>query len=155
LCRDEEVDPEQIERVAASLEMRMTFMRRLKNPGMESLMPPEWTEPEALAASDLCNWAAHPNELGEPPEEVELMDAVPIESEDGEEDFVYLFRFREYPKPWEPGEGWMAGIAGPIRDGESQGSLWSSFKRWTRCPRETTSRSYIGRRLVRGVRQAR
>jgi hypothetical protein len=58
------------------------------------------------------------------------MDAVPIESEDGEEDFVYLFRFREYPKPWEPGEGWMAGIAGPIRDGESQGSPWSSFKRW-------------------------
>jgi hypothetical protein len=32
--------------------------------------------------------------------------------------------------------GWLAGIAGPIRDGESIGSAWSSFKRWESMPPE-------------------
>jgi hypothetical protein len=121
LRRGEHVQPEQIEEVAASLEMRMIFWRQLGKLELQSLMPARWRQPELLAASDLCHWAAHPNELGAPPEEVELMAEIPIE---GEPEKVYLFRFREYPKPWEPGEGWMAGIAG------TNESPWSSFKRW-------------------------
>jgi hypothetical protein len=130
LRRGERVDPAQIEQVAASLEMRMIFWRQLKQIGRQSLMPERWSRPEQLAASDLSQWASHPNELGVPPSEVELMMKFPFKSADGPTDEVYLFRFREYPKPWEPGEGWMAGIAGPIRNGESQGSPWSSFKKW-------------------------
>ncbi len=130
LRRGEDVDPEQVERAAASLEMRMIFMRQLKQLGKESLMPQRWAQPEQLAASDLAHWAGHPNELGVAPEQVELMERVLVESDEPEPDIVYLFRFREYPKPWEQGEGWIAGIAGPIRNGESQDSPWSSFKPW-------------------------
>jgi hypothetical protein len=124
LRRGEHVEPALIEDVAASLEMRMIFWRQLGKIGRQSLMPSRWAHPVMLAASDLCNWAAHPNELGVPPEEVEIMAEIPVESEHGEPEEVYLFRFREYPKPWEPGEGWMAGIAGP------NDSPWSSFKKW-------------------------
>jgi hypothetical protein len=120
------VDPDQIEQAAASLEMRMIFARQLQKLDCLWLMPEQWMQPWLLGASDLCNWAAHPNELGVPPEEVEPMATFALQP--GNE--IYLFRFREYPKPWEPGEGWMAGIAGPFKDGVSQESPWSSFKRW-------------------------
>ena len=126
----ETVDPAQLGQAAASMEMRMTLCRLLKRMGKQPLMPEPWAHPIYLAQSDLCGWAAHPNELGVCPDEIELMMRCQIESDKPEPDEVYLFRFREYPKPWEPGEGWMAGIAGPIVDGESQDSPWSSFKRW-------------------------
>jgi hypothetical protein len=125
------VDPSHIEAVAASHEMRMIFWIGLRRLGMEWLMPERWSTPEELAASDLARWAAHPNELGVPPEEIELMERFQVPGHGlHASDEVYLFRFREYPRPWAPGEGWMAGIAGPIRDGESLGSPWSSFARW-------------------------
>ena len=119
------VDARQVEQVAASLEMRETFWRILRKMGKQSLMPERWARPELLAASSLCRWAAHPNELAVPPDEVELTMKFLIEPEEGGTPYeVYLFRFRAYPKPWEPGEGWMAGIAGP------NDSPWSSFKKW-------------------------
>ena len=124
------VDPDEIERVAASGEMRMIFMRQLRQLDMKWLMPEPWCNPEMLASSDLVRWAAHPNELGVPPEEIELMKTFRVASDEGPSEHVYLFRFREYARPWAPGEGWMAGIAGPIRDGEALDSPWSSFTRW-------------------------
>ena len=125
LRRGENVDATQVEQVAASLEMRETFWRMLRKMGKQSLMPERWARPELLAASSLCRWAAHPNELAVPPDEVELTMKFLIEPEEGGTPYeVYLFRFRAYPKPWEPGEGWMAGIAGP------NDSPWSSFKKW-------------------------
>jgi hypothetical protein len=126
LRRGECVDPDQIEQAASSLEMRKIFHERLRKLECAWLMPEEWSQPWHLAASDLSRWASHPNELGVPPEEVEPMATFALQP--GKE--VYLFRFREYPKPWEPGEGWMAGIAGPVEDGDSQESPWSSFKQW-------------------------
>ncbi|MGO9258681.1 MAG: hypothetical protein ACLQU1_20525 [Bryobacteraceae bacterium] len=137
------VDPRQIEAVAASHEMRMIFWIGLRRLGMEWLMPERWSAPEQLAASDLVRWAAHPNELGVPPEEIELMERFLVAGEIHAKDEVYLFRFREYPRPWAPGEGWMAGIAGPIRDGQAQGSPWSSFKPWdSMSPREHFEKLY-------------
>jgi len=52
-----------------------------------------------------------------------------VEMEGRPED-VYLFRFREYPKHWEAGEGWTAGIAGPYRDGQAIGTCWSALESW-------------------------
>jgi hypothetical protein len=134
LRRGGSVDPEHMEQAASSLEMRETLWGQLKRIGRESMMPARWAKPEVLAASDLCRWAAHPNELGFPPEEVQFAGGVRVE---GTEDMVYLFRFREYPKPWEPGEGWMAGIAG------TADSPWSSFKKWdSMTPQEHFDKLY-------------
>lgn len=41
---------------------------------------------------------------------------------------AYLFRFREYPKDWESGGGWMAAVAGPYHEGKCIGSPWSGFE---------------------------
>ena len=65
-------------------------------------------------------------------------------------DTVYLFRFREFAKPWEAGDGWVAGIAGPIRDGESQESPWSPFDEWdSMTPRPKFLRGLDGILLIR------
>jgi hypothetical protein len=130
LRRLDEVSPSEIESVAASHLVRIYLWEHLCELGMESLMPEQWATPEALAASELARWLSHPNELGAIPEEIEPMKAFPVDVEEGGREYVCLFRFREFPKPWEPGEGWMAGIAGPYRNGECLGSPWSRLTRW-------------------------
>jgi len=40
---------------------------------------------------------------------------------------AYLFRFREYPKPSEPGEGRMSAVAGPSYKGQELNSPWSAY----------------------------
>jgi len=123
------VDPAGLEMIAASHEVRIVLWEELRRLKMEPLMPQRWSAPEELAASDLSRWVSHEMELGVPPEEIELMGRFPVSVEGYTAD-AYLFRFREYPKPWEPGEGWMAGTAGPFRDGEAIGSCWSAFEQW-------------------------
>jgi hypothetical protein len=123
------VDPLEFEKIAASNEVRIILWEWLRKLNMDSLMPLRWFSPELLAASELSRWVSHPLEHGVPPEEVELMGTFQVEIEGRSED-VYLFRFREYPKPWEAGEGWTAGIAGPYRDGQVIGSCWSAFESW-------------------------
>ncbi len=130
LRNGEAVDPDEIEQVARSNEMRLIFWKRLRECGMESFMPQCWSSPEQLAASDLAGWVAHPLEMGVLVEDIELMNRFQVKGDLDEALVGYLFRFREYPKPWEPGEGWMAGIAGPFQNGEAVGSPWSSFDRW-------------------------
>jgi hypothetical protein len=136
------VDPLELEKIAASNEVRIILWEQLRKLNVESLMPLRWSLPEMLAASDLSRWVSHPLELGVPPEEVELMGTFQVEIEGRPED-VYLFRFREYPKPWEAGEGWKAGIAGPYRDGQAIGSCWSAFESWDcKSPAEHTAKLY-------------
>ena len=136
------VDPEELERIATSHEVRILLWEQLRLQNMESLMPEAWSTPEMLAASELSRWVAHPMELGTPPEEIELMGVFPAATDAGFED-VYLFRFREYPQPWEPGEGWKAGIAGPMSNGEAIGSSWSRFENWdSRIPEEHFNKLY-------------
>jgi hypothetical protein len=144
LRRGDPVGSEEIEPIAASHLVRIYLWEKLQDLGRESLMPEQWAAPEELAASELSRWLSHPNELTAYPEEIELMQIYTLpEAQGGPEAEVYLFRFREYPKPWEPGEGWMAGVAGPYKDGCPVRSPWSSFRRWdSMSPDEHVSMLY-------------
>jgi len=136
------VEAEELEKIAASHEVRILLLEQLKLQNMEWLMPEAWSSPEMLAASELSRWVAHPMELTTPPEEIEPMGTFPAMTDSGVAD-IYLFRFREYPKPWEPGEGWKAGIAGPMSNGEAIGSSWSRFENWeSRTPEEHFAKLY-------------
>jgi hypothetical protein len=136
------VEPEELEKIAASHEVRILLWEQLRLQNVEWLMPQAWSSPKMLAASELSRWIAHPMELGTPPEEIELMGTFPAMTDAGIAD-IYLFRFREYPKPWEPGEGWQAGIAGPMSNGEAIGSSWSRFENWdSRTPEEHFKKLY-------------
>jgi hypothetical protein len=142
LRRAQPVSQQELLPIAASDEVRILLWNALLERGLQSLMPAEWADPAALAASSLVRWAAHPCELGAVPEEIQTMAKFEIAEDDGPAD-VYLFRFREYPKPWAPSEGWVAGIAGPFRDGKELDSPWSAFELWdSLAPEEHFSKLY-------------
>ena len=130
LRRSETVPAGEIEALAASRLIRISLWEQLGNLGARPLMPAQWAAPEALAESALSRWLSHFTELGTFPEEVELVKRFPIEDDAGVVEYGFLFRFRRSVSPLEPGEGWMAGIAGPYRNGDALDSPWSSFRRW-------------------------
>jgi len=130
LRRYEPVPKDDLEAVASSHIVRITFWEYLHELRMESLMPRNWAAPQELAASALSRWLSFPTELNAIPEEIELMKTFRVLGDAGALMEAYLFRFREFPKPWEHGEGWMAGVAGPFVDGAQIRSPWSSFRRW-------------------------
>jgi hypothetical protein len=143
LRRLEPVSPTDFEPVAASDETRILLWRELRSLHRTELMPEQWSTPEQLAASDLVNWAASPMELGVAPQEIDLMFRQPFEDRQGRVFDAFLYRFREHARPEEPGEGWMAGVAGPYLDGEAMASPWSSFERWdSRTPEEHFERLF-------------
>ena len=123
------VDSVELDAIGARHEVRLLFWEQLKKLAMQSLMPARWAIPEMLAASDLSRWASFPSELGTPPEEIEYMAKFRILVGGNRQD-VYLFRFREFPKPWEPDGGWKAAVAGPCEDGVMLLSPWSRFESW-------------------------
>lgn len=51
-----------------------TAVRYLTELGREEIVPREVNEPEFLAKAEFANWLAHPNELGRPPDELEVLD---------------------------------------------------------------------------------
>lgn len=46
----------------------------LKELDLEARIPPEVVEPDFLALAQMCQWLAHPNEMGRPPDEISLAD---------------------------------------------------------------------------------
>jgi hypothetical protein len=122
------VDLAELDAIGASHEIRLLFWKQLEKIDMQSIMPAKWATPSMLAAADLSRWASSPSELNVPPEEIECMGRIPVDL-NGQVEEIYLFRFREFPKPWEDGEGWFAGVAGPFRDGKCIRSPWSRFER--------------------------
>jgi hypothetical protein len=101
-----------------------------------SLFPPDLVTQSAFAESNMVDWLTWGMELGQAPDEIELMKIVSkdTETEDGTIDY-YVFRFRTYPPHWAAKDGWMAGISGffPREGGpytHSGGDTFSCFEPW-------------------------
>jgi hypothetical protein len=139
--RSDPISSDEIERVAANYLVRDTLLSELRKIGKESLVPAHWKTSALLAESALAIWLARPTELNAPPEEIELMQEFPIQFDEAGVVNAFLFRYREYPMPWEPGEGWMAGVAGPFWNGEALSSPWSAMKSWDSMTPEEHFRS--------------
>lgn len=75
-----------------------------------NLFPRAFLTWDAIAEADLVTWLNHPNELGSPPDEIELMGKVRAPRADGQ---YFVFRFRMRPPHWSAKRGWLAGVAGP------------------------------------------
>ena len=71
------------------------------------LFPAEYFTQEKGAESFLVNWLEFPTELGAPPEEVELLTKVTVESDQSLD--YYVFKFRVVTAKGD----WMLGVAGP------------------------------------------
>lgn len=66
----------------------------------------------AMAEADMAAWLAYPTELGDQPDEIELIRTVEFGTPDGSRD-LFVFRFRTHEPHWAAGSGWMIGVAGP------------------------------------------
>ena len=58
------------------------------------------------------SWLSFGTELGDPPDEIELVGAVEHRTADGPAD-LFVFRFRTDEPQWAAHHGWMIGVAGP------------------------------------------
>lgn len=77
-----------------------TAIRYLAELGREDAVPAEANEPDFQAKAEFANWLAHPNELGRPPDELEILDRRTIDwPPAGEETSLWLIKYRL-------GDGW-------------------------------------------------
>jgi hypothetical protein len=135
---DLDVDAKAVAGVAADPEARKWLFDGLQKLERYHLYPAAYRAQAALAESDLVNWLIHPTELGRAPEEVELVQAVPFDTntDAGWADY-YLFRFRTDPPHWAARYGWLAGVSGPFlrKDAptiQALGDTISTFTPWDR-----------------------
>jgi hypothetical protein len=85
--------------------------------GRADLFPSQHLTTEAFAESDLAYWLAHANELGQAPDEIELVGRVDRPLREGGRGEYLVFRFRVNAPHWAAHKGWIAGIAGPYPAG--------------------------------------
>lgn len=136
LRQNEEVDASVVRNIAECPESRKWLFDGLQKLERFHLYPATWRTQAALAESELVNWLVHPRELGRAPDEIELMQVVPFDSETdaGWLDY-FLFRYRVEGEHWAARLGWLVGVAGPYvrKDAPTVvalGDTHSNYRRW-------------------------
>lgn len=123
--------------LAADPETRWFLLSELAEIGKREWFPREYDTPELLAESNLVYWLMHGNELGVAPAKIELLKSTKVEK-DGRQGTYFLFRFRAPEDHWAASDGWMAGLAGPFWDGETDPSeLRHTFSELESCAERT------------------
>jgi hypothetical protein len=110
------VSPEEIGALAAQPEMRFMMFAMLRELKRPELIPTNYSSSVAQGESALTYWMMHPNELEEPPEVIELVETIarPI---DGTNCDFNVYRYKMPAGHWAAKNGWILGIAGPIKPG--------------------------------------
>jgi hypothetical protein len=109
---NERVERDEVLFCARKPQLRYPLYRLLKHFRRPDLFPPEFLSDEAQGAARLAYWMMHPNELQDPPKEIELVERVvhPIQ---GEECSFLVYRYRMPEDHW-AGNDWILGLAGPF-----------------------------------------
>ncbi|MAX24897.1 MAG: hypothetical protein CMJ19_10375 [Phycisphaeraceae bacterium] len=110
-------DPQQIKIMAASPLLRNVLYDALDELGHADAFPAEYRTIKAFAESAFVTWLAHPNELQQAPDALELIDIIKIDSGTDLGRLAYfLYRFRTNEPNFAADYGWMAGACGPFLD---------------------------------------
>jgi len=112
LERSAEVRPDEIQRLAASPELRPYLHSMLTVYQQLQLFPSQFLSQEAHAESALVYWLLHPNELEAAPSALELVDKVERQVS-GRQGTFYVFRYKMPTGHW-AGSEWLLGLAGPF-----------------------------------------
>ena len=140
LIAGQDPDPADLERFAGNRETRKVLHDALTRHGKVELFPSRYLTVPAMAEADLVAWLCHPNELGTPPDEIELMARVPAPGGDFAGQDYCVFRYRTKPPHWAAKDGWLAGIAGPYATGVAPSAGAGTFSRFeafdSRTPEE-------------------
>lgn len=142
------VDASEVALLAESPENRPLLHALLKHYEQLSFFPKEHLTVEAQAKANLSYWMMHPNELGDPPVEVEVVETIPRSLDGIDGDFVVL-RYLMGAEHWTSKNGWMLGLSGPFvaseppHSGVANGFARCSDK-WGRVAPEELVDWYIG-----------
>jgi hypothetical protein len=113
LAAGEDPSPTHLMRFAESRETRKVLYELLASFHKTALFPAKYLTWELMAEADLVAWLCHPNELGGPPSEIELVARVPEPGAPSNESMYFVFRYRTSEPHWAAKDGWLAGVAGP------------------------------------------
>jgi hypothetical protein len=113
LAKQEEPSPSDLQRFAAERETRKVLFDALNAFDRTGLFPAEYRTWELMAEADLVAWLCHPNELGDPPAQIELLARVPEPGNVDGKSVYFVFRYRTLEPHWAAKDGWLAGVAGP------------------------------------------
>jgi hypothetical protein len=116
LAGHDEVDLADVENVASLPYVRPILYDLLDHYGELDVFPDRYLTIEAQAEGMLANWMIHPNELGAPPLELEVVDVIERTVTGRRARFVVL-RFLMPDDHWAAREGWQLGVVGPFVDG--------------------------------------
>jgi hypothetical protein len=112
LERSEPVDPAEVRALAAMPLARGMLYQLLKHFGRVADFPEELMTRRHHAESMLVYWMMHPNELDDPPAEIELAETISRPVGDREGEFL-VFRYRMPEGHWASSD-WLLGVAGPF-----------------------------------------
>jgi hypothetical protein len=130
LDKREEVSAEEIAALATKPQNRRMLYHLLEHHKRLDLFPEECLDVRSQAEAQLVYWMMHPNELQDPPEQIELVESVvrrlPGGSSRGE---FLIFRYKMPEGHWAGKDGWLLGIAGPYAKETAPYTVASAFSR--------------------------
>jgi hypothetical protein len=113
----ENVSPQEIEALATRPEIRYMLFETLRQMKRPDLLPTKYSSSVAQGESALAYWIMHPNELQDAPEAIEFVETVK-RSVDGQEADFHVYRYRMPAGHWAAKDGWLLGLAGPMKLGD-------------------------------------
>ena len=116
LERNEPLDEGEVRALAALPQARGMLYQLLRHFGRVADFPEEFKTRRHHAESMLVYWMMHPNELRDPPAEIELVETIrrPVGEREGE---YLVFRYRMPEGHWASTD-WLLGVAGPFFSGD-------------------------------------
>ena len=123
------VSAQEIEGLAVKPEIRYMLFAMLRQMGRLDLLPTQYSSSIEQGKSALAYWMMHPNELQDAPEAIEFVETVKRTVDGYEVDF-HVYRYKMPEGHWEAKEGWILGLAGPMKSGvEPYSEMTGAFSR--------------------------
>jgi hypothetical protein len=128
LADGEEVSAREVAELARLPQTRPFLYEMLKHFEKIDLFPDQYKDLKSQGEAQLAYWMMHPNELQDPPEQIELIETCPREIDGKESDFL-VFRYKMEHGHW-AGDEWLLGLSGPFfRNDVPYSGIASAFSR--------------------------
>ena len=112
LADGQDVSSNEIAELAGLPQTRPLLYEMLKRFEKTDLFPDRHRELKSQGEAQLAYWLMHPNELQDPPAQIEWIETCPREIDGKQADFL-VFRYKMEHGHW-AGDDWLLGLAGPF-----------------------------------------
>lgn len=113
----ETVTEEEVRALAESPEMRYMLFHGLRAMEKSELLPTDYSSSIQQAEAALVYWMLHPNELQDPPENIDHLKEVVHPVPGNDEAVFHVFRYHMPAEHWAGKDGWLLGVVGPMEEG--------------------------------------